>query len=76
MSSHASALEGVPTGGASGQALTAAARAVKRARQASDDTYGGGFSGRQAAVDFTSLGLADWNRYGAQSLFRLADGGV
>eukprot|EP00965_Chrysotila_dentata_P101141 3340177-Pleurochrysis_carterae.AAC.1 len=66
----------VSTRGAGARAIEAATRAVQQAKRASNALYCDGLSTRAPPVDFTSLGLLGWNRYGAQSLFQLADGGV
>eukprot|EP00965_Chrysotila_dentata_P059463 1972970-Pleurochrysis_carterae.AAC.1 len=78
MATHAATPEGVSTStrGAEERALAAAARAVRKAKRASDDAYLGNNSTRQPPTDYRSLGLVGWNRYGAQSLYRLADGDV
>eukprot|EP00965_Chrysotila_dentata_P042926 1425621-Pleurochrysis_carterae.AAC.1 len=75
MATAVTALESASTRGAGEQALTAAARAVRRARRAGDESFGR-ISKIRPARDFRLMGLADWNRCGAQSLFRLATGGV
>eukprot|EP00965_Chrysotila_dentata_P041317 1370150-Pleurochrysis_carterae.AAC.1 len=66
----------VSTEGAEARAAAAAARAVRYAREASDDEYKANTSSRGPPTDFASLGPAEWNRQGAQSMFKLADGQV
>eukprot|EP00965_Chrysotila_dentata_P153567 5075628-Pleurochrysis_carterae.AAC.1 len=57
----------VSTEGAEARATVATARAVKYAREASDDEFKANASSRGPPVDFASLGPAEWNRQGAQS---------
>eukprot|EP00965_Chrysotila_dentata_P021346 706626-Pleurochrysis_carterae.AAC.2 len=65
MATAAAAQVGVSTEGAGRRAVAAAAHVVGRARQASDGSFGVVTSTSHAPVDFTSLDLAGWNRYGA-----------
>eukprot|EP00965_Chrysotila_dentata_P177616 5867411-Pleurochrysis_carterae.AAC.1 len=64
MATTMAALASVSTRGAGERALAGASRAVRQARLASDDVFGGA-SNSQPAVDFTPLGLEGWNRCGA-----------
>eukprot|EP00965_Chrysotila_dentata_P032825 1094393-Pleurochrysis_carterae.AAC.1 len=66
----------VSTEGAEARAGAVAARAVRHARKASDDEYNLTGYALGPPVDFASLGPAEWNRQGAQSMFKLADGQV
>eukprot|EP00965_Chrysotila_dentata_P238716 6202678-Pleurochrysis_carterae.AAC.1 len=75
MATAVTALECASTRGAGERALAAAARAIRRARRAGDEALGG-ISNTRPARNFTSMGPADWNRCGGQSLFMLATGGV
>eukprot|EP00965_Chrysotila_dentata_P096983 3205677-Pleurochrysis_carterae.AAC.1 len=75
MATAVAALESASTRGAEGRALAAAARAVRRARRVGDEAFGR-TSNTRPSTDFTSMAPADWNRCGAQSLFRLATGDV
>eukprot|EP00965_Chrysotila_dentata_P134298 4440869-Pleurochrysis_carterae.AAC.1 len=76
METQAASPVGVSTMWAEAGALAVVARAVRKAKRASDDAYLGGSSTRQPPTNYRSLGLVGWNRHGTQSLNRLADGDV
>eukprot|EP00965_Chrysotila_dentata_P233152 6199414-Pleurochrysis_carterae.AAC.1 len=64
----------VSTEGVEVRAAAAAVQAVRHARRASSNAYNTATATRSQPVDFTSLRLAEWNRQGAQNLFKLVDG--